>query len=98
MKDEKLVWSWFDGERVQTNSAESLEEIIEEIFEYYFDDEVLVAIVKTVSHFEIEVCDQENGSRNLYRVETSNSAVAEFLESLARKVDRPDKFCIDEMC
>ena len=98
MKDEKLVWSWFDGEGVYTNSAESLEEIIEEIFEYYFDDEVLVAIVKTVSHFEIEVCDQENGSRNLYRVETSNSAVAEFLESLARKVDRPDKFCIDEMC
>jgi len=98
MKVEKLVWSWFDGDGVYTNSAESLENIIEEIFEYYFDDEVLVAIVKTVSYFEIEVLDQESGSTNLHRVEISNSAVAEFLESLARKVDRPDKFSIEEMC
>jgi len=97
MKVEKLVWSWFDGDGVYTNSAESLEEIIEEIFEYYFDDEVLVAIVKTFSHFEIEVLDQESGSTNLHRVANSNWAVAEFLESLARKVDRPDKFSIEEI-
>ena len=98
MKAEKLVWSWYDGDGVYTNSAESLENIIEEIFEYYFDDEVLVAIVKTASHFEIEVCDQESGNTHLHKVEKRNSAVAEFLEFLAREVDRPDRFNIEEIC
>ena len=32
MKVEKLVWSWYDGDGVYTNGAESLENIIEEIF------------------------------------------------------------------
>ena len=33
MKVVKLVWSWYDGDGVYTNGAESLENIIEEIFD-----------------------------------------------------------------
>jgi hypothetical protein len=94
MKAQKLVWSWFDGDGVYANTAESLEDIIEEIFEYYFDEELVVAIKKTDHHFEIEVCDGESGSKNLHKIENSNSAVAEFLEFIASEDGRPDEFSI----
>ena len=55
-----------------------------DIFEYYFDDEVAVAIKKTEHHFEIEVNDEINDCKNLHKIENSNLAVAEFLEFLAR--------------
>ncbi len=91
---QKIVWSWFDGDGVYTNSAESLEDIITEIFEYYFDEAVAVAIKKTELHFEIEVCDEESGSKKLHKIANCNFSVAEFLEVLASEEGRPDKFCI----
>lgn len=94
MNAQKLVWSWFDGDEIYANTAESLEEIIEEIFEYYSDEESVVAIKKTEHHFEIEVCDEESGCKNLHKIENCNSAVAEFLEFLASEEGRPDKFSI----
>lgn len=94
MNTQKLVWSWFDGDGVYANTAESLEDIIEEIFEYYFDEELVVAIKKTEHHLEIEVCDGESGSKNLHKIENCNSAVAEFLEFIASEDGRPDEFSI----
>ena len=94
MNAQKLVWSWFDGDEVYVNLAESLEDIIEEIFEYYFDDAVAVAIKKTEYHFEIEVCDEESGYKNLHKIKNCNLAVAEFLEFLASEEGRPDEFSI----
>ena len=94
MNSQKLIWSWFDGDAIYANTAESLEEIIGEIFEYYFDEELVVAIKKTEHHFEVEVCDAESGSRNLHKIENCNVAVAEFLEFLASEEGRPDKFSI----
>ena len=94
MNAQKLVWSWFDGDGIYANTAESMEEIIEEIFEYYFDEELVVTIKKTEHHFEIEVCDEESGSKSQHKIENCNSAVAEFLEFLASEEGRPDKFSI----
>jgi hypothetical protein len=94
MQTKKYVWSWFDGDGIYANTAESMEEIIEEIFEYYFDEELVVTIKKTEHHFEIEVSDEESGFRNLHKIENCNSAVAEFLEFLASEEGRPDKFSI----
>ena len=91
----------FDTPRsvVYTNSADSLEEIIEDIFEYYFDNEVVVvAIKKTENHIEVQACDEEINCKKLHKIDNHCSAVAEFLEFLAREVDRPDKFSIEEMC
>jgi hypothetical protein len=94
MNAQKLVWSWFDGDGVYANTAESLEDIIEEIFEYYFGEELVVAIKKTEHHFEIEVCDGESGSKNLHKIENCNLAVADFLEFIASDEGRPDEFSI----
>lgn len=94
MNAQKLVWSWFDGDGVYANTAQSLEEIIGEIFEYYFDDHLVVSIKKTDHHFEIEVCDEERGCKNLHKIENCNLAVAKFLEFLASEEGRPDKFSI----
>ena len=65
-----------------------------QIFEYYFDEELVVAIKKTVHYYDIEVCDRETGCKNLHKIENCNSAVAEFLELLASEEGRPDKFSI----
>ena len=94
MNLQKLIWTWFNGDGVYENHADSLEDIIEEIFEYYFDGDLVVAIKKTEHHFEIEVCDEESVSKNLHTIENCNSAVAEFLEFLASEEGRPDKFSI----
>ena len=94
MNSQKLIWSWFDGDGVYENHAESLEDIIEEIFEYYFDEAVVVTIKKTEHYFDIEVCNKETGCKNLHKIENCNSAVAEFLEFLASKEGRPDEFSI----
>ena len=94
MNSQIFIWSWFDGDGVYANTAESLEDIIEEIFEYYFDEELVVAIKKTEHHFEIEVCDGESGSKNLHKIANCNSAVAEFLEFIASEDGRPDEFSI----
>ena len=94
MNSQKLIWSWFDGDGVYENRAESLEDIIEEIFEYYFDEAVVVTIKKTEHYFDIEVCNKETGCKNLHKIENCNSAVAEFLEFLASEEGRPDEFSI----
>lgn len=94
MNTQKIVWSWFDGDGVYANSADSLEDIINEIFECYFDEALEVAIKKTDQHFEIEVFDEESGCKKIHTIQNSNSAVADFLENLASEEGRPDKFCI----
>ena len=33
------VWAWADGDGNYINQAESLREILEEILEYYFDED-----------------------------------------------------------
>ena len=94
MNSEKLVWSWFDCDGCYANTADSLEHIIKEVFEYYFDEAVSVNIKKTEYYFDIEVCDEENGCKKLHKIENCNSAVADFLEFLASEDGRPDKFSI----
>jgi len=94
MNAQKLVWSWFDGDGIYANTAGSLEEIIEEIFEYFSDEEIVVAITKTEPHFEVEERYVESGCITIHKIGNSNLAVANFLEFLASEQGRPDKFCI----
>ncbi|CAB4927978.1 unannotated protein [freshwater metagenome] len=98
MKVKKYVWSWFDGDGIYTNTDDSLEEIIEGVFEYYFDDDVEIVVKKTENQIEIEVTDHRNGLTKLHKIDNRCWSVADFLMLIASEEDRPDKFNIEEMC
>ncbi len=97
MNKQKIVWSWFDGEGTYANQAESLQEIIQEVVEYYHREEAEVTVKNCGSHFEVQIFDELRGSINVYESKMSNSAVSEFLGMLAKLEGRPDKFHIDKI-
>lgn len=97
MQPKKIVWSWFDGDGTYVNQAGSLEEIIVEIVECYFDEEANVKVRKFDQHFELELWDGTRGCKKIYRVQNCNPSVAEFLGNLAKEEGRPDQFSIEAM-
>ena len=86
------VWAWADGEGNYINEAESLREILEQILEYYFDDESDYKIEEAGSKFLINVFIDDQSLQ--YKINIESGAVCEFLNELAELVDRPDKFDI----
>lgn len=89
------VWAWADGEGNYINEAESLREILEQILEYYFDDESDYKIEETNSKFLINVVIDEKPLQ--YQIDIESGALSEFLNELAELVDRPDKFDISSI-
>ena len=86
------VWAWADGEGNYINQAESLREILEQILEYYFDDESDYKIEEADSKFLFQVTlDQQVVD---YQIDCEINALREFLNEIADRVDRPDKFDI----
>ena len=90
MKD--YVWAWADGEGNYINKAESLREILDQILEYYFDDESDYKIEEVNSKFLINIAIDEQPLQ--YEIDVESGALCEFLNELAELVDRPDKFDI----
>jgi hypothetical protein len=86
------VWAWADGEGNYINQAESLREILEQILEYYFDDESDYKIEEAGSKFLINVSIDDQSLQ--YKIDIESGALCEFLNELAELVDRPDKFDI----
>ena len=86
------VWAWADGEGNYINEAESLREILEQILEYYFDDESDYKIEEAHSKFLINVAIDDQSLQ--YEIDIESGALCEFLNELAELVDRPDKFDI----
>ena len=86
------VWAWADGEGNYINEAESLREILEQILEYYFDDESDYKIEEAGSKFLINVVIDEKPLQ--YEIDIDSGSLCEFLNELAMLVDRPDKFDI----
>ena len=86
------VWAWADGEGNYINQAESLREILEQILEYYFDDESDYKIQEVDSKFLIDVAIDDQSLK--YEINIEPDALCEFLNELAELVDRPDKFDI----
>ena len=93
----KIIWSWSDGDGTYVNQAESLEEIIEEIVEYYYDGDAEVNVKRCDGYFEVNILDKARGLVNLYEPLDSKVAVVEFLAYLAKQEGRPDIFCIQEV-
>ena len=86
------VWAWADGEGNYINQAESLREILDQILEYYFDDESDYKIEEVNSKFLINIAIDEQPIQ--YEIDVESGALCEFLNELAELVDRPDKFDI----
>ena len=86
------VWAWADGEGNYINQAESLREILDQILEYYFDDESDYKIEEVNSKFLINIAIDEQPLQ--YEIDVESGALCEFLNELAELVDRPDKFDI----
>ena len=86
------VWAWADGEGNYINEAESLREILDQILEYYFDDESDYKIEELDSKFFITVVTDEKPIQ--YEIDIDPNALSEFLNELAMLVDRSDKFDI----
>ena len=86
------VWAWADGEGNYINQAESLRGILEQILEYYFDDESDYKIEEVDSKFLINVVIDDQYLK--YEIDIESGALCEFLNELAELVDRPDKFDI----
>ena len=82
------VWAWADGEGNYINQAESLREILEQILEYYFDDESDYKIEEVDSKFLINVAIDDQSLK--YEINIETDALCEFLNELAELVDRPD--------
>jgi hypothetical protein len=86
------VWAWADGEGNYINKAESLREILDQILEYYFDDESDYKIEEVDSKFLINFAMDDQSLK--YEIDIEPNALCEFLNELAELVDRPDKFDI----
>ena len=86
------VWAWADGEGNYINQAKNLREILDQILEYYFDDESDYKIEEVNSKFLINIAIDEQPLQ--YEIDVESGALCEFLNELAEMVDRPDKFDI----
>ncbi len=89
------VWAWADGEGNYINEAESLREILEQILEYYFDDESDYKIEEAGSKFLINVFIDDRPLK--FESDVESGALCEFLNELAELFDRPDKFDISSI-
>jgi len=86
------VWAWADGDGNYINQAESLREILEEILEYYFDEDESFNVEEVDGKFLFQVTlDQQVVD---YQIDCETNALREFLNEIADRVDRPDKFDI----
>ena len=86
------IWAWSDGEGNYINKASSLREILEEILEYYYCDEENITVNEVKDKFLISL--QSDDQKNQYEIGIDIDSVREFLNDLAKVVDRPDRFDI----
>ena len=86
------IWAWSDGEGNYINKASSLIEILEEILEYYYCDEENITVNEVEGKFLITV--EHNSQNDKYEIDIDTDSVREFLNELAKIVDRPDTFDI----
>lgn len=86
------IWAWSDGEGNYINKASSLRQIIEEILEYYYCDEENITVNEGEDKFSISI--QSDDQHDQYEIDIEIDSVREFLNDLAKIVDRPDTFDI----
>lgn len=93
MKKYNYRWIWADQDDIYTNKAYSLENIIEEIIEYYYSGDVesiSIEINENDDTFAIHFI--EAGETHEYECRATPDDVAQFLNELAEECDRQDTF------
>jgi hypothetical protein len=101
MNHYKYRWIWTDQEDIYTNIAHSLDEIIKEIVDYYFGEDVCFFYCdrkendETGDTFSIHFV--EAGITHEYTIGANPYDVAQFLDELAEECERPDSFHIDQI-
>lgn len=86
------IWAWSDDDGNYINEADSLQDILDEIIDYYYDG---------CSGYSIEMRDESfcleidfDDSFDEYNVDANPVDVCRFLNTLSEKVGRVDKFAI----
>jgi hypothetical protein len=86
------IWAWSDEERTYINKAYSLCEIVDTVLDYYFWDDEPYTINELNGRFSITMTIDEKLDE--YEVNSCLYEVSNFLQILARLLDRPDTFAI----
>jgi hypothetical protein len=88
------IWAWRDEGRIYVNKAETLEEIVEEIIEYYLDEESEIVVKPHGKYLQVQVASEEFELDSV--IDLNPISVKEFLDELAGRFDREDHFEIME--
>lgn len=90
----KILWAWDDGEGLYQNEADSLEGIIEEILEYYFDEDMPPKIKASYDQLIEKIKGMNAITSKTYSIQQLCNETAEYLRGVAMNDGRPDKFSI----
>ena len=99
----KYSWCWTDEEDTYINISNSLEEIVTTVLNYYFnwddeddDYEELDKIIRVNTNSDIMSIHirSSDGEVSSYEISATEYSVCEFLEKIARELERPDLFAI----
>ena len=94
MRPVKILWTWNDGEGLYHCEADSLEEIIEEILEYYFDEDKPIKIKASSDQLIEKIKGLNAASSKKYSIQKLCYETVEYLGEVAKNDGRPDKFSI----
>lgn len=89
----KYIWSWQDDEGTYLNTACSLEEIISEITEYYFD-EIISSYKCEVKSEIVMLFFTINAKEYTFTCDHNPYEVGRMLQEIANLDSREDKFII----
>jgi hypothetical protein len=89
---EKIYWAWADCDGVYINKAESFNEIILEVIDYYLEDCDKV-VTQTEGHM-IKIYITQDSKQQEYFVKSNDHDVSEFLDEMSVEYCREDMFCI----
>ncbi|MCL4419410.1 MAG: hypothetical protein GY734_21900 [Herbaspirillum sp.] len=96
MSKENYVWAWKDDDGVYVNTAKSLEAIVEEIIEFYKEDEIEELTVELNDQI-IDISFFEDGNETEWEIKAVPWVVAKFLQDLAGDCGHEDWFDIKEI-
>jgi CobQ-like glutamine amidotransferase family enzyme len=92
---EKYICAWRDEESVYVNEAGTLAEIVEDVIEYYSNEEGVVVIKTQADSLKVLVEFDEIKLDSV--IDLDASIVSKFLCDVAKKFNREDQFDIKKV-
>ena len=88
------TWAWKDDDDLYLNNAETLAQIVEEVVEYYLDEEGSTLITTLDETLQVKVIS-DNLDLDVF-VELNTHSVVKFLNEIANEFGREDHFEVIE--